>query len=158
MTESKIAETKKDMHEEPLAMSRFTGGNVRIVQFHIGGPEGGKVGVSHEYVGIGPLLVPCTRGEQKALSGDVLVEVIKANPADPTTDLVFLFILPREVAEVFKAELTPDPPVTAAAYQKFLDSRHPVRATKTEVKPVKELSAGQSVGSTATGKSPSKSS
>lgn len=114
---------KAEAEKEQLAASPITGGNVRITQFHVSGPGGGEAGVSHEYIGVGPLLVPCTRGEQKAISGDVLVEIIKQDETDPTKENIFYFLLPKEVAEVIKSELATDPPVTRETYQKFQDDR-----------------------------------
>jgi hypothetical protein len=118
MVEDKV-EKGKEKEVEPLAKGNFTGGPVRITKLAVGD----AVTVSQTYIGVGPLLIPCTRGEQKALSGDVMVTVFVDNP-DPTLDYEFIFLLSGVIAETILGYISNvDPPVTMSVYQAFLDER-----------------------------------
>jgi len=112
-------DTKQGKEREPLATGSHTGGPVRINSL-----LGEATTVSQTYVGVGALLVPCTRGEQKAVSGDVMVSIFVDKP-NPNDDYEFIFLLPKEIADFIGAAVGggDGEPVTAAAYQKFLDDR-----------------------------------
>jgi hypothetical protein len=150
MTE--LAKKEVKAPEDEKAVGSYTGGDVRM------GKVGESTSVSQTYVGVGPLLIPCTRGEQKALSGDVMVSVFVDHPTDPELDYEYIFLLPREVADkILELIGTTDPPVTQAAYQKFLDDRAN-RVAKMAVLSAQQSKSGSSevLSSRTTGQAPTR--
>jgi len=111
------AETSTPEQPDPTkqkAVSLLTGGDISI--------RAGTASttISSVYVGVGPLLVPCTNGEQKAESGDVTVQILVDNP-DPELDQECLIVLPEAVAEALFG--VPPAPLTVADWDKFQKDR-----------------------------------
>lgn len=103
-----VKEVKEVKEEDKPAVGLYTGGEVRAA--------GDPMTISEVYIGVGPLLIPCTRGEQKALSGDVMVTfLVEPEPTDYTKDYEFIVLLPKELADKL---LSLGEPLTQGAYSK----------------------------------------
>lgn len=92
----KDSEQDEDKKEPEKAISLHTGGDLKIQKSIPGGKPGAVV--SSQYVGVGPLLIPSTRGEQKAISGDVAIEFYIDNE-DPALDQRFVIVMPYALAD-----------------------------------------------------------
>ena len=80
----------------------------------------------HVYLGPGgPVAVPCTRGEQKAEYGDLIVRTLIPG-ATPEEDITIIDLVPHEVIP------DEEPPVALsnATYQKFLDDKNKAIASR----------------------------
>lgn len=86
-TREKAEKEAREKWEKEPARGKHSGGKVTKGTF------GGAESLTEVYVGLGPLAVPCTRGEQKALSGDKIVTVWIDRP-EPEDDIEHLFIVP----------------------------------------------------------------
>ena len=99
----KEAKRLADEEAKKPAQSPFSGGNVYIDSKAVGD----NTTIKHSYIGTGPLLVPCTRGEQKAISGDYIVQVYTLDPNDNTKESLFTFLISAEIYQVLFDALPP---------------------------------------------------
>jgi len=80
----------------------------------------------HVYQGPGgPVAVPCTRGEQKAEYGDLIVRTLIPG-ATPEEDITIIDLVPHEVIPDEEAPVG----LTNQAYQKFLDDKYKAIASR----------------------------
>ena len=107
-------EEKEEAERPKNAISLLTGGDIKM------GKSGSSVTASSQYIGVGPLVVPATRGEQKAVSGDVAIRFYIDNE-DPSLDEEFVVVLPYKLAEALG--LLGGNAATLDEWTKFQDER-----------------------------------
>jgi hypothetical protein len=137
--EAREKELKEKRDKEP-ALGPYAGGKLR--EGNLG--EGSIL--TEVYVGTGPLAVPCTRGEQKAISGDTIVQLIVEHEDRDDEELLFIIPFSTEGAE---AVLGSTKELTNADYDVILNEKS-ARAARKEAKKA-ELSAKTPTTSTRLG-------
>ena len=133
--EKKDKEAKEKAEKAP-AQGKYAGGPV------VKG-SGEKLSIVETYVGIGPLAVPCTRGEQKAVTGDhIVVEYVDLN-GDGVDD-EFIYILPADPVQAASSAKSSEKGMTAKEYADFLQEQ----SDKREEQKAKAESTDHSVSAT----------
>jgi hypothetical protein len=91
-TKEKESEKGDKGRDKESAAGSLTGSRLRQ------GSLGSTTYLSEVYTGIGSLVVPCARGEQKAITGDTIVTLtIEKDPPEDDVDIVF--VIPKEGAD-----------------------------------------------------------
>jgi hypothetical protein len=118
-----IARKEKEERDKEPALGTLAGGKLKS------GSISNNTYLSEVYEGVGPLQVPCTRGEQKALTGDTIVK-LTIEKEDPEDDVEIIFIVPRECAE---ALLGSQQDLTNADYDSIVSEKSERAAHKAQL-------------------------